>query len=254
MYTFKNKLNSIALTVGSFVLFSSTPALATQFNYLVKGNVSAPIMVELNGNTINPGNATYSLDFDSSNVKLTYDDVAGTMSITGSVNGQTTYSNYDPNVQKLSNYHFAVGNYEYELDIHASNPIASRTTGGTQFAFGMQDAGKVTVKNAPASFYTKSYWDDESSVILKNDKDFAFAVWVDPANSNQLIGEGWVALMSGFLGIGNGTRWEFGAKNANLNWNFTLVPTDGTAVPEPLTAGLLSLGLLGAKFRRKKVA
>lgn len=253
-----NLLKDASLITILLVFGKIGSASATTFEYYVRGNVSSPIMVELNGKTLNPGQATFNLDFDNANVILKYDDKSTSsvsddiMTITGIVNGLTTYANYDPNVQKLSNYHFAVGHYTYELNINASNPIASMTTGGNDFAFGQQAAGTVKVTNANPNWDALPYWDSVSTVMLKNDKNFAFDVYADPNNSNKLIGEGWVALMAGFLGVGNGSRWEFGTKNTNLNWDFSLEPINGSEVPEPFTAGLLSLGLFGTVLKRRR--
>jgi hypothetical protein len=244
-----------ALFISSlFLIFSAAQANATTFEYFVRGNVAAPIIVTLNGQERNPGNATFSLDFDNANVILTYDD-RGTSSVAddimlvqGTVSGEITYPGYGQG--QLSNYHFIVGQYDFELDLAASNPIQSLTSApGTNFAFGQQAAGTIELLNPPLP--ERSNWGYTSTLMLKNDQNFALNVFPSLTTPGTLDGVGWIAVMDGFLGIGNGSRWEFGAKNAFLNWDFSLVPT-GRQVPEPMTAGLLSLGLLGGALTRKK--
>jgi hypothetical protein len=254
------RIGTLGFSLLALTLFSGEDANADRIDqYVIRGNVAAPILVDLNGNTRNPGNATFSLDFDSANVILSYhhggaglaDDF---MTIQGTLGGSITYDDPRYGQDQLSNYHFIVGDYDFDIDLLVTNPIASLTPDpGNRFAFGEQMAGTMTLLDAP--FADRANWSATSTLAIKNDKNFAFNVFPDLNDPSKLVGEGWLVVMDGFLGIGNGSRWEFGDKNAFLNWDFSLERINNE-VPEPFTAGLLSLGLLGGGLvrRRKNLA
>ncbi len=258
-----------SLFAGLFTVAAATPAAAAQYFYDVRGNIEdAPIIVSLNNGTRDPG-AKFNLYFDTADVKAVYDDTAHTFSISGQVTGSIEYNG--PVNGGISNYHFVVGggdegdpnNFVFDVNATLTNELAQYAgANGSAFGFGMEaDAGMIELLNPPARVANFPYTGTTSSISAKNGPDgFALAVSADPNDANRLIGAGWLeigdflnnpALVS-FLGKGNNTRWEFGEKNAALNWDLSLVRTGSTEVPEPFTASLLGLGCLGGSLLRKR--
>ena len=239
--------------IATLFLAVASNASATTFTYKVTGNISSPIFAQhIRGFEYNTG-LKFNMDITAGNLVATYND-NGTADVSDdifNISGVTSgcVGNCNKAISKSTKTAYGVytGSGQFLWNFTVKNPIKPNTTGATNFQFPMQNAGTLTLLNSNLGALATS------TLVAKADKAFALSIFPKPDGSGNLIGEGWIAAMQGFLG-GN-TRFEFGPNNSILNWNFALVPTGnngGNVVPEPFTAGLLSVGLLGGAALRKR--
>lgn len=245
--------NRFFLVAALFLVVASN-ASATTFTYKVNGTINSPIFAQhIRGFEYNTG-SKFTMDITAGNLIATYndngtadvaDDIFNIAGVTGGCVGSCTKA-----ISKSTKNAYGVytGSGQFLWNFTVKNPIKPNTTGPTKFQFPMQTAGTLTLLNSNLGALATS------TLVAKADKAFALSVFPKPDGSGTLIGEGWIAAMQGFLG-GN-TRFEFGPNNSVLNWDFSLIPTGnnggGGVVPEPFTAGLLSVGLLGGAAMRKR--
>ena len=242
-------LNQITCTCAlglCLVVGSASTSTAEILEFDVFGQIDAPLLWTKRGKWYQTGN-TFKHDVNIGDLLFTYDTDTGVSKLTGTTTGciADCTKAFDGTKAGRGEY---TGSGQFAWDITMSNTLDKYTEDdGSKFGYNMQSGGTITLLNGNAP--------KVSTVMLKNDKDFAFRAF--EVADGLYHTESWFQLNGGV--VGGYSRFETGANNAALNWDLSLqlrdnTPEPPTEVPEPFTMSLLSAGLIGGLRLKKKSA
>ena len=201
----KRKLLTAVLGVGA-IIFAQQPlsAHATTYTYDLEGTIKAPIFWEKHNKWYETGDFL-SIDVTAGDLSLTFDSDTGITKITGTTRGCVVNCNNPIDGTKTHRGAY-IGSGDFSWDLTFKNPINKLTNDdGTEFGYGMQQVGGITLLNAPNGVPAFT------PITAKNDKTFAFRVF--PNADGTLSSEGWLVVMGGV--VGGFSRLKTGRKQSN---------------------------------------
>lgn len=255
-----------AFVAGLTVVIPPQEASATIVSYELEGNLNAEMFWygdRFSLATWNPSAGYFKMDIDRGDLLLSYDDrdtdsvADDVVRITGTTKGCVGDAAGSNCGNGFGKRHGTWGTYQgagdFQWDLTLTSPIDELSNGSDDFAFAGQNVGFISLLNAPANVPT------DISVMIKNDKDYAFRLFPDTDGDGVFDAEGWLPMTGGVLGAA-GVRGEHGINNTRLNWDLKLYaasdgtpppPEPPTEVPEPSSLLLLSAALALHRRRAK---